>query len=119
MRKKREIFKAMQAKVEIQTIEDESASATLPSKDYNQGKGRRELHQVKPSPREKRQLMEDPPFERLQPKQSTKGASPGEAQSSEKRQLMERCFIKRGLQSHVWVIHVVPAGAGLHPLFFL
>ena len=55
MRKKKEIFKDMQARLEGQSTKDWSASASKPS-------------------------CEDPPFQTLQTKQRTKEASPAEAE---------------------------------------
>ena len=64
MSKKRGIFKAMQAKLEDQSTKDGSASPSKPS-------------------------SEDPPFETPQPKQWTKGASPGEAETRPRKRKKE------------------------------
>ena len=71
MSKEKEIFKAMQAKLEDQSTKDGSGSASTPS-------------------------SEDPPFKTPQPKQRTKGASPGEAETRPRKRK------KEGATEHSW-----------------
>ena len=71
MSKKKEIFKVMQAKLEDQSTKDGSGSASKPS-------------------------SQDPPFKTPQPKQRTKGASPGEAETRPRKRK------KEGATEHSW-----------------
>ena len=64
MSKKKEIFKAIQAKLEGQSTKDGSASASKPS-------------------------SEDLPFESPQLKQRSKGASPGKAETGARKRKKE------------------------------